>query len=159
MAVFLFAILSLLSSTSAQQSQPREHFENADVLYGWVSNSRGDKLRTFVTRPRKLPGKAPVIFIVGWLSCDSIEYPQGETDGFGALILRLIDQSGYATVRMDKPGVGESQGSCGKADFNSELEGWRAAFDSLAKYDFVDANRVFVLGMSNGGGFSPEVAQ
>jgi hypothetical protein len=51
-AVFLFAILPLLSSTSAQQSQPREHFENADILYDWVSNTRGDKLRTFVTRPR-----------------------------------------------------------------------------------------------------------
>ena len=129
----------------------RQHFQNADVLYDWGNNSKGEKLRTFVTRPRKASGKVPVIFFVGWLSCDSMEYPGGETDGFGALILRLIDQSGYATVRMDKPGVGESQGSCGKADFNSELEGWRAAFDSMAKYDFVDANRVFVLGMSNGG--------
>ncbi len=124
-AVFLFAILSLLSSTSAQQSQPRERFENADVLYDWVSNTRGDKLRTFVTRPRKLPVKAPVIFIVGWLSCDSLEYPQGETDGFSALILRLIDQSGYATVRVDKPGVGESQGTpCSKAD--SFRGNWKA---------------------------------
>src|SRR6267143_6078242 len=160
MAVFLFAILSLLSSTSAQQSQPREHFENADVLYGWVSNSRGDKLRTFVTRPRKLPGKAPVIFIVGWLSCDSIEYPQGETDGFSALILRLIDQSGYATVRMDKPGVGESQGTpCSKADFQGELEGYQSAFDSMNKYDFVDTKQIFVVGLSNGGGAGPLVSR
>src|SRR6267143_3534494 len=106
-AVFFFAILSLLPSASAQQSKPREHFENAEVLYDWVGNTRGDKLRTFVTRPRKLPGKVPVIFFVGWLSCDRVEYPQGETDGFGAVILRLIEQSGYATVGMDKPGVGE----------------------------------------------------
>jgi pimeloyl-ACP methyl ester carboxylesterase len=161
MPVGLYALVLLVTVGMAGQQVPvkGEHFQNADVLYDWVTNSKGEKLRTFVTRPRSVNGKVPVIFFVGWLSCDSMEYPSGETDGFGALILRLIDQSGYATVRMDKPGVGESQGSCGKADFNSELEGWRAAFDSMAKYDFVDANYVFVLGMSNGGGFSPEVAQ
>jgi pimeloyl-ACP methyl ester carboxylesterase len=158
--IFLFGIFLSLSSESAQQSQPREHFQNADVLYDWVSNSRGDKLRTFVTRPTKLSGKAPVIFFVGWLSCDSVEYPQGETDGFGALLLRLIDQSGYATVRVDKPGVGESQGTaCEKSDFQRELEGYQAAFDSMSKYDFIDQERVFVMGLSNGGGFAPLVSR
>jgi pimeloyl-ACP methyl ester carboxylesterase len=97
---------------------------------------------------------------VGWLSCDSIEYPQGETDGFSALILRLIDQSGYATVRMDKPGVGESQGTpCSKADFQGELEGYQSVFDSMSKYDFLDLDRIFVMGLSNGGGFAPLVSR
>jgi pimeloyl-ACP methyl ester carboxylesterase len=152
-------LLVTISAASAQVPIKRERFQNAEVLYDWVTDSRGEKLRTFVTHPKNAPGKVPVIFFVGWLSCDSMEYSEGETDGFGALILRLIDRSGYATVRMDKPGVGESQGSCGKTDFNVELEGWRAAFDSMGKYDFIDTDRVFVLGMSNGGGFSPMVAQ
>jgi hypothetical protein len=129
---YALALLVTLGMVGQQVPVKREHFQNADVLYDWVNNSKGEKLRTFVTRPRNASGKVPVIFFVGWLSCDSMEYPGGETDGFGALIIRLIDQSGYATVRMDKPGVGESQGSCDKADFNSELEGWRAAFDSMA---------------------------
>jgi pimeloyl-ACP methyl ester carboxylesterase len=68
---------------------------------------------------------------------------------------RLIDESGYATMRMDKPGVGESQGDCSKADFHSEIGGWQAAFAALGKYDFIDSGRVFVVGLSNGGGFSP----
>jgi poly(3-hydroxybutyrate) depolymerase len=29
----------------------------------------------------------------------------------------------------------------------------------MGRYDFIDTDRVFVLGMSNGGGFSPMVAQ
>src|SRR5262249_44602603 len=58
-----------------------------------------------------------------------------------------------------KPGVGESQGDCAKADFQSELEGFQAAFDSMSKYDFIDTDRVFVVGLSNGGGFSPLVAR
>jgi hypothetical protein len=115
-------LLLAISPGSGQAPAKREHFRNADVLYDWVSDSKGEKLRTFVTRPRSIPGNVPVIFFVGWLSCDSMEYPDGETDGFGALILRLIDQSGYATVRMDKPGVGQSQGTCAKADFQGELQ-------------------------------------
>jgi alpha/beta superfamily hydrolase len=46
-----------------------------------------------------------------------VEYPDGETDGFGAIFWRLIEQSGFATMRVDKPGVGESQGNCAKIDF------------------------------------------
>jgi uncharacterized protein len=154
------AALTIAPTVCPQQNPPREHFANAEVLYDWVSNSRGDKLRTLITRPKSVGAQVPVIFFVGWLSCDSVEYAQGETDGFGALLLRLIDQSGYATVRMDKPGVGESQGTpCNKADYQSELEGYQAAFDSMNKYDFIDTQRVFVVGLSNGGGVGPLVSR
>jgi len=151
--------ISCLSAV-AQTNPVREHFDHASVLYDWVTNSRDEKLRTFTTRPGNPSGKVPVIFFVGWLSCDSMEYSDANTqDGFGIFLRRLIDQSGYATVRMDKPGVGESQGDCSKADFESEMSGWQAAFDAMSKYDFIDLDRVFVVGLSNGGGFSPLVVR
>lgn len=157
---FFLAIILTTAGVAFAQAPAKEHFQNAEVLYDWVSNSRGDRLRTFVTRPRNVQGKVPVLFFVGWLSCDSVEYAQGETDGFGALLLRLIDQSGYATVRMDKPGVGESRGtSCDKSDFQGEMEGYQAAFDSMAKFEFIDTDRIIVIGMSNGGGFAPLVSR
>jgi pimeloyl-ACP methyl ester carboxylesterase len=153
------AIGFLCVSAMAQSTRAREHFDHATVMYDWVSNHRGEKLRTFVSRPNGAAGKVPAIFIVGWLSCDSMEYPDANThDGFGILLRRLIDESAYATVRMDKPGVGESQGDCAKADFQSEMEGWQAAFESMRKYEFIDLDRVFVVGLSNGGGFAPLVA-
>ena len=163
LAVF-FLVLSCLTFLAQAQSdkttRPRGSFSKADVQYGWVTNRHGQKLRTFITRPRNGAAKVPLIFFVGWLSCDSMEYPNGAgNDGFGQLMLRLIDDSGYATIRMDKPGVGESEGDCSKADFQSEIEGWQAAFDSIPRYDFIDPERVFVFGLSNGGGFSPLVAR
>jgi len=155
-ATRLVAAAFLCLSALAQTNRPREHFAHATVIYDWVASHRGEKLRTFVTHPNNGAGKVPVIFFVGWLSCDSMEYPDANTsDGFGIFLRRLIDESGYATVRMDKPGVGESQGDCAKADFQSEMEGWKAAFDSMSKYDFIDLDRVLVVGLSNGGGFSP----
>ena len=61
----------------------REQFQNADVTYDWVVNHSGQKLRTFITRPKATAGKVPVIFFVGWLSCDTMEYPDANTrDGF-----------------------------------------------------------------------------
>jgi hypothetical protein len=137
-------------------NQPsREHFDHATVLYDWFANSRGEKLPTFVTPPNHTTGKVSVIFFVGWLSCDSMEYPDlGTHDGFGILLRRRIHESGYATVRMDKPGAGESQGECAKADSESQITGWPAAFNGKAKYDLTDLDRVFVVGLCNRCGFS-----
>jgi pimeloyl-ACP methyl ester carboxylesterase len=133
----LSALLLTLSLASQSTAAPARHeqFKNADISYGWARDSQSDKLRTFITRPKNSTGKLPVIFFVGWLSCDSVEYPDGGSDGFGAIFWALIEDSGYATVRMDKPGVGESSGDCGHTDF-------------------VDPDRVFVVGLSNGGGTS-----
>jgi len=172
--MFLFCIsprllLSLLCcmfslSAAARIQQPdadpqREHFQNATAIYDWVHDSRGTKLRTIVTRPNESVGRIPVIFFVGWLSCDSVEYSHGESDAFGAIFWRLIETSGYATMRVDKPGVGESEGACKQTDFLTELSGYRAAFDSMRKYQFIDLNHIFIVGLSNGGGTSPLITQ
>ena len=149
------ALSAVLSAQAPSAAAPkREHFQNADISYGWGHDSHGNRLRMFVTRPKGASGKVPAVFFVGWLSCDSMEYANGETDGFGAIFHRLIEQSGYATIRLDKPGVGESHGDCGKTDFATELSGYQTAFDETFKYDFIDPAKIFVVGLSNGGGTS-----
>jgi len=117
-------------------------------------------VRLIITRPTTPAATLPAIFVVGWLSCDSVEYPFGETDGFGAILRRLADRSGYVTFRVDKPGVGDSEGPpCGEVDFKRELSAYRAAFASMARFAFIDRSRVFVFGLSNGGGFAPLTVQ
>jgi pimeloyl-ACP methyl ester carboxylesterase len=157
-ALLLLAIAAVAPFLPGQTARPepkREHFQNAEVRYGWAQDIHGHRLRTFITRPNNAIGKVPAIFLVGWLSCDSVEYSDGDTrDGFGILLRRLIEQSSYATVRMDKPGVGESEGDCGKADFAEELSAYQSAFDEMLKYDFIDPKKIFVIGLSNGGGTS-----
>jgi pimeloyl-ACP methyl ester carboxylesterase len=60
---------------------------------------------------------------------------------------------------MDKAGVGDSEGDCAATDFNTELAAYRAAFRKMRSMDFVDPNRVFILGISNGAGYAPLVAE
>jgi pimeloyl-ACP methyl ester carboxylesterase len=152
---FLLSVIpSAPSFSQTLSARPREHFQNAEVVYRWAQDNAGHKLRTFVTRPKKAGGKVPAIFFVGWLSCDSVEYAGGEADGFGAIFWRLVEQSGYATVRVDKAGVSESQGDCAKLDFKTELSGYQSTFDEMLTYDFIDPAKIFVIGLSNGGGTS-----
>jgi pimeloyl-ACP methyl ester carboxylesterase len=149
----------LLEFTTALQPLPNEQLKGVNTTYDSVLTDLGFRLRMIVTRPQNATGKLPVVFLVGWLSCDSVEYPFGPGgDGFGQVLHDIATQSGYALVRVDKPGVGDSEGpGCVEADFDTELAGYRAAFGALKRYDFVDPDRIFILGLSNGAGFAPLV--
>jgi pimeloyl-ACP methyl ester carboxylesterase len=136
---------------------PRESYPNIDVFYDSVTAPDGKRLRTIITKPRHTKGKLPVIFVAGWLSCDSVEAPADTKDESGLVFRGLAQMPGFVLFRMDKQGVGDSEGVCGETDFDSELAGYRTAFRALKNYDFIDAQRVYILGISNGGGFAPLV--
>jgi hypothetical protein len=59
MSVVRYAVVLLVTLSAVAQQAPvkRERFQNSEVLYDWVSNERGEKLRTFVSVPRAPPGK------------------------------------------------------------------------------------------------------
>src|SRR5437667_1731963 len=138
---------------------PRESYPNADVIYDSVTAPDGKRLRTIITKPPAAKGKLPVIFVAGWLSCDSVEAPAETKDESGLVFRGLAQMPGFVLFRMDKQGVGDSEGVCGETDFDSELAGYRAAFRVLKNYDFIDTRRVYILGISNGGGFAPLVPE
>src|SRR5207244_3865497 len=138
---------------------PRESYPNVDVVYDSVTAPDGKRLRTIITKPRNAKGKLPVIFVAGWLSCDSVEAPAGTKDATGLVFQGLAHLPQFSLFRVDKQGIGDSEGVCAETDFESELGGYRAAFRALKNYEFIDTNRVFVLGISNGGGFAPLVPE
>jgi pimeloyl-ACP methyl ester carboxylesterase len=137
----------------------RESYPNADVIYDSVTAPDGKRLRTIITKPHDSKGKLPVIFVAGWLSCDSVEAPADTRDATGLVFRGLAQLPEFCLFRMDKQGVGDSEGVCRETDFQSELGGYRAAFRALKNYDFIDSKRVYILGISNGGGFAPLVPE
>lgn len=137
----------------------RESYPNTDVIYDSVIAPDGNRLRTIITRPHETKGKLPVIFVAGWLSCDSVEAPPDTKDATGLVFHGLARLPQFSLFRVDKQGVGDSEGNCAETDFESELGGYRAAFRALKNYDFIDSNRVYMLGISNGGGFAPLVPE
>jgi len=129
------------------------------VRYESIRTAGGLRLRTIVTHPARAAGRLPTVFVVGWLSCDTIEATPGSADGTKRMLQALVQLPGFATVRLEKPGVGDSEGDCAKTDFVTELAAYRQAFKGLRDYPFVDAERIFLFGMSNGAGFAPLVAE
>ena len=136
-----------------------EAYPNAITLYESVTTPDGKRLRTIITEPRNAKGKFPVIFVVGWLSCDSVEAPTDTKDESGLVFRGLAQLPGFVLFRVDKQGVGDSEGVCGENGFDSELAGYRAAFRALSNYNFIDTKKVYILGISNGGGFAPLVPE
>jgi pimeloyl-ACP methyl ester carboxylesterase len=158
------AFVAVAAALSAEElprkaKTPRETYRNVDVLYDFVTAPDGKRLRTIITKPRDAKGKLPVIFVAGWLSCDSVEAPAGTKDESGLVFRGLAQLQEFALFRMDKQGVGDSEGDCSETDFDSELAGYRAAFRALQNYDFIDTQKIYILGISNAGGFAPLIPE
>ena len=158
--VFVTVTATLCGEELPRKSKtPREIYPNVDVIYDSVTAPDGNRLRTIITKPRNTKGKLPVIFVAGWLSCDSVEAPAGTKDESGLVFRGLAQNPKFVLFRMDKQGVGDSEGVCSETDFDSELAGYRAAFRALKNYDFIDTRKIYILGISNGGGFAPLVPE
>jgi len=155
----IFAAVASADELPRKVKTPRENYPNVDVIYDSVTAPDGKRLRTIITKPRNAKTKLPVIFVAGWLSCDSVEAPAGTKDESGLVFRGLAQLPQFVLFRMDKQGVGDSEGVCDETDFESELVGYRAAFHALQNYDFIDKNRVYILGISNGGGFAPLIPE
>jgi pimeloyl-ACP methyl ester carboxylesterase len=158
--VFVALTATLCGEELPRKSKtPRETYPNVDVIYDSVTAPDGNRLRTIITKPRNTKGKLPVIFVAGWLSCDSVEAPAGTKDESGLVFRGLAQVPEFVLFRMDKQGVGESEGVCAETDFESELAGYRAAFRAMKNYDFIETKQIYILGISNGGGFAPLVPE
>ena len=155
----MLAVATQAQELSRKVKTPRENYPNVDVIYDSVTAPDGNRLRTIITKPHDAKGKLPVIFVAGWLSCDSVEAPADTKDESGLVFRGLAQLQEFALFRMDKQGGGDSEGDCGETDFESELTAYRAAFRAVKNYDFIDANRIYILGISNGGGFAPLVPE
>ena len=160
----VIVFLALAAAVSAQElprktKAPREGYPNVDVIYDSVTMPDGKRLRSIITKPRDAGEKLPVIFLTGWLSCDSVEAPSDTKDATALILRGLAQTAGFCTFKIDKPGCGDSEGDCSQTDFETELTGYRAAFRTLKNCDFIDSDRVYIFGSSNGGGFGPLVPE
>jgi pimeloyl-ACP methyl ester carboxylesterase len=155
----MFAAAISAGELPRRTKTPRESYPNVDVVYDSVTAPDGNRLRTIITRPHGVEGKLPVIFVVGWLSCDSVEEPADTKDATGIVFRGVAQLPGLCLFRMDKQSVGDSEGVCAENDFESELAAYRMAFRALKNYNFIDTDRVYMLGISNGGGFAPLVPE
>ena len=136
---------------------PVEEYADFDLQYGAVRSGNA-LLRTIVSRPKK-NGKLPAVLFIQGVGCYSVDTPL-DTNAAPVQLLNHLTRLGFVTMRVDKQGMGDSQGlPCGDLDFDTEGEGYRQALLKLRSLDYVDADRVFIIGHSMGGVFAPLLAR
>ena len=124
--------------------------------YGAVA-SRAGRLRTIVTRP-KGAGKHPALFLIQGIGLASIDNPAGGLSSYKTIVDDFT-RHGFVTLRVDKPGCGDSEGGPARdVDFDTELDGYRQALKMLKARADVDPDRVFIFGHSMGGVMAPLLA-
>ena len=135
----------------------QETLAGAEMEYGSVVAS-GARLRTIVSIPANLVGRAPAVLLVAGGGCGSIDTPLSPDVAQPGLV-RVIGMNGFVTMRVDKSGMGDSEGPpCDSIGYEEELAGYRAALQALKAHRSVDPARVFLLGVSLGGVFAPVLA-
>lgn len=152
---------NLITLSGVVPPMPKESFPGVVSEYKSVLTAYGYKVQVIITRPQNTTGKIPAVFVVRWLSCDPIEKPVSPVNrkhGVARLLEDLVAKSGYAVIRVEKTGLGDSEGpSCDEADFRHELAAHKAAFEAFKQLDYVDTTKIFMFGQSNGGAYAPLV--
>ncbi|HXF78525.1 MAG TPA: PDZ domain-containing protein [Usitatibacter sp.] len=138
--------------------RPYESAVDIDTAYEAIE-VRGALRRTLVTMPRA-DGRHPAVLYLTGIGCFSQE--DASLQSTESKLLYGLSRAGFVTMRVEKTGIGDSQGpSCASdaADFNLEVAGYMAGLKALRERANVDPDRVFVLGLSIGGIEAPLVAQ
>ena len=134
--------------------RPLERAEGMDVDYGAVAVD-GHWRRTLTTRPRAA-GRHPAVLFVTGVGCFSQEIADPR-DGV-AQLLHGLTRAGFVTLRVEKSGMGDSQGpacSSPQVDMQAEVRGYVAGLRALKQDAAVDPARVFIVGLSIGGVEAP----
>lgn len=139
--------------------QAVETIQGSTVAYGSVTVPAGYRLRTILSTPQASPlardGRLPAFLFVQGIICQSIDRPQAP-QAVDTRLVHAMAEAGFITLRVDKPGMGDSEGPpCSEIDFQTELDGFTAALRQLAQNPAVDPERIYVFGHSMGGVIAP----
>jgi len=135
---------------------PKETGEGFETAYGSVV-AGGHKLRTILTKPVGA-GPFPAVFVVQGIGCFSLDNVPFKSSY--KTITDELTRRGFATLRIDKPGTGDSEGGpCPAVPFHAEVQAFQAALVQLSKLSAIDKSRLSIFGHSLGGVMAPLIAQ
>ena len=148
-----------LAISFVPQPAPLETFANLNLERIAITNKYGDVLQAYLTKPKNATGRLPAILFVSWLSCATIELTD-LTDNWTKMLRTVAEQSGAVFLRLEKPGVGDSEGiACSDCELQRELNGYEAALRYLKSRADVDTSRLLIFGASLGGSLGPLVGR
>jgi PDZ domain len=119
---------------------PREKAADLDILYDSVA-AKDATLRCIVTKPKTAgpAAKVPAVLYIQGIDCSSVEFPFAPPDPTRQLVYELT-RSGFAVMRCEKRGVGDSTGTpCSQLGLHEEVADFVSALRKLKVYDSISA--------------------
>ncbi len=163
--VALLVTYALCSCTVLAQSLPRhggmpeEKVDGVQIRYGEARTEKGYRVRTYTSRPAGATGRLPLVVFIPWLSCDAVENPMNAHDGWSMMLRQVMQQTGMQMVRIEKPGVGDSEGpACARTDLDDDMAAFRAGIRAALADPGADPARLYLFGGSVGGALAPVLA-
>jgi hypothetical protein len=137
---------------------PQEQYPDLEVNYTYAKTNTGLQ-RIIITKPKTNLNGAVLVFI-GGIGCYSMDFAF-DTAANELQMLNYLARSGFTTVRIEKPGMGDNKGyskDCDKISFKEEVNGYVEAIKELEQNRQIPADRLFLFGHSMGGVMAPMVA-
>lgn len=137
------------------RERPKQKEDGFKVVYDQVL-SKGKRIRVIATHPEG-KGPFPTVFLIGGIGAYSVD---GDWEGVAyGTTMGPISKAGYATVRIDKPGQGDSEGPAyTELLFDDELDAYLQSLRLAKTLPFVDKEKIAIFGHSMGGAFGPILA-
>lgn len=140
----------------AMLPRPQEKSEDHDIIYDFAGDA-GKRVRTIITKPKK-EGKHPAILFIQGLAPNSVELSGPQPHPYKSIINELT-KAGFVTMRVDRPGTGDSEGlDVQETSLNDDVAAFRAGLKKLKTYEYVDPANVFIFSQSSGGVIAPQLA-
>src|SRR5262249_38164584 len=138
--------------------RPMEAAPDVNVFYQAISVD-GSLRRVIVTAPKETGRRPAILYLngVGWFSQESLDLSSPDAN-----LLYGLTHAGFVTMRVEKTGMGDSQGppcASAEADLQAEVRSYLAVLRARTQSSFFDPAQVFLIGVSLGGVGAPLVAQ
>ncbi len=128
----------------------------SEVVYTSAAFGNG-RLRVIINKP-KAAGKHPAMFFIPGYTCSSIDNLTPDHP-----YKRIVDayvKAGFVTLRIEKSGLGDSEGTlpCAELDLYQEIANFEVGLLQLKQLPYVDTSKVIIYGHSMGGIIAPALA-
>ncbi|WP_395375995.1 alpha/beta fold hydrolase [Marinicella sp. W31] len=149
---------NLLRESVRFKGVSREQHAGIKTIYTSIVNDYGIRQRLIITHPQNAEGRLPGIIVLQGLSCSTVELLPNDTANYKKVFKALITQTDMAVLRIEKPGLGDSEGHCSQTDFRTELNGYQRAIEYFLEQPYVNKAQVIVYGNSMGSALAPYMA-